>query len=79
VNVREGPPVQRTAVSSSNLASVGYDAASQTLEVAFLGGGIYQYFGVPAAVYHGLMSAASHGSYFDAHVKKGGYHYQKVG
>lgn len=71
--------MQRTHVSSSNLESVGYDAASQTLEVAFLDGGIYQYFAVTASVYQGLMAAASHGSYFDAHVKKGGYRYKKVG
>lgn len=70
--------MQRTPVSSSNLASIGYDAASQTLEVAFLHGGVYQYFGVPASVYQGVMAATSHGTYFDAHVKKGGYRYAKV-
>ena len=70
--------MQRTSVSSSNLASVGYDAATQTLEVAFVHGGVYQYFGVPESVYNGLMAASSHGSYFDSHVKKAGYRYRKV-
>lgn len=66
--------MNRIAVSSSNLASVGYDPANQLLEVEFLHGGIYQYSGVPSSVYDGLMAADSHGSYFDIHVKKAGYH-----
>lgn len=70
--------MDRVRVSSSNLASVGYDSATATLEVAFLNGGVYQYFNVPAHVHAGLMSASSHGSYFDAHVKKAGYRYRRV-
>jgi hypothetical protein len=71
--------MNRTPVSSSNLASVGYDSSTQVLEVAFLHGGIYQYSGVPSSVYSGLMAASSHGSYFDQHVKKASYSYRKVG
>ena len=70
--------MERTRVSSSNLESVGYDPETSVLEVAFLNGGVYQYSGVPAPVYSGLMSASSHGSYFDAHVKKAGYSFRKV-
>jgi hypothetical protein len=44
-------------VSSSNLASVGYDPNTQTLEVEFLHGGIYQYSDVPSSVHSGLMTA----------------------
>lgn len=61
------------------LASVGYDKAVAVLEVAFVGGGVYQYFEVPSGVYAGLMSASSHGTYFDAHVKQAGYRYTKLG
>ncbi|MCY7407678.1 MAG: KTSC domain-containing protein [Alkalinema sp. CAN_BIN05] len=71
--------MNRTAVSSSNLASVGYDSSAQVLEVEFLHGGIYQYSGVPSSVYSGLIAASSHGSYFDQYVKKAGYSYRKVG
>lgn len=71
--------MQRSSVVSSNLRSVGYDESSMTLEVEFNHGGIYQYSSVPQSVYNGLMSADSHGSYFDAHVKKAGYSYRKVG
>lgn len=72
------PKMQRTRVSSSNLASVGYDANTSTLEVEFLNGGIYQYSAVPSSVHAGLMVASSHGSYFDANVKKAGYPYKKM-
>lgn len=71
--------MNRMPVSSSNLASVGYDPNAQTLEVEFLHDGIYQYSGVPSSVYSGLMSASSHGSYLDRYVKKAGYSYRKVG
>lgn len=70
--------MERTPVSSSNLRSVGYDAATRTLEIEFHNGGLYRYTGVPATVHAGLMSASSHGSYFDAHIKKAGYSYTKL-
>ena len=38
--------MERTPVTSSNIKSVGYDAGSKTLEVEFLNGTLYQYFGV---------------------------------
>lgn len=68
----------RQPAASSNLRSVGYDAARQILEVEFHSGGIYQYFGVPAGVYGGLMQAGSKGRYFHAFVKDR-HSYQKVG
>ncbi len=71
--------MNRTPVQSSNLASVGYDPSTSTLEVEFLNGRVYQYFGVPERVYHELMNAASKGSYLDQNIKKGNYPYAKVG
>ncbi len=71
--------MERQPVTSSMLASVGYDEASAALEVEFVEGGVYQYFGVPSHVHAGLMAANSHGTYFDTHVKKAGYQYAKVG
>jgi hypothetical protein len=70
--------MERKNVSSSNLKSVGYDYSTQTLEIEFLNGGLYQYSGVPGSVYNGLMSASSHGSYFDQYVKKGGFRFKKL-
>ena len=70
--------MDRIPVSSSNLRAVGYDPDSNSLEIEFLNGGLYRYSGVPASVHAGLMSASSHGSYFDANIKKCGYPYTKL-
>ena len=70
--------MERQHVSSSNLKAVGYDPATKTLEIEFLNGGLYQYSSVPESIYKELMSASSHGQYFDSHIKKGGYPYRKI-
>jgi hypothetical protein len=70
--------MKRTNVESSNLASVGYDPSSMTLEIEFKKSGVYQYFEVPESVYEELMNANSHGEYFDANIKKAGYSYRKM-
>lgn len=69
--------MNRQAVTSSNIASIGYDANSQTLEIEFLNGGVYQYFDVPQHIYDGIMSADSHGQYLAQNIK-GAYRYSKV-
>lgn len=71
--------MERVPVSSTNLASVGYDASSAVLEVEFNHGGVYQYSGVPEEIHQGLMCAGSHGTYFDQFIKKAGFAYAKVG
>jgi len=71
--------MERTPVESRNLASVGFDPDSLTLEVEFQKGGIYQYFGVPEYVYQDLLRAGSKGTYFAQNIKKSGYPYSKVG
>lgn len=65
-------------VSSSNLASVGYDENSRTLYVSFRNGRLYKYSGVSLQVYNGLMAASSKGQYFDRYIVKAGYSYQPV-
>jgi len=69
--------MQRKAVISSDLQSVGYDEASRVLEIEFRNNTIYHYFGVPAGEHRGLMSATSHGKYLHAHIKDV-YRYEKV-
>lgn len=69
--------MQREAVSSSNVAAIGYEESSSTLEVEFLDGSVYQYFDVPQNVYEGLKSASSIGGYL-AKVIKGAYRYSRV-
>jgi hypothetical protein len=69
--------MDRQPVSSTNIASVGYDEANNTLEIEFHSGGVYQYFGVPDYVHAELVSAASAGGYFARNIK-GIYPYQQV-
>jgi len=59
----------RQLVDSSNIRSIGYDSRSQTLEIEFHSGGIYQYFNVLKSTYNGLTAASSCGSYFHRHIK----------
>lgn len=68
----------RTPVSSSNISSIGYDPRTQTLEVEFHNGSVYQYHGVPTVIHQGLMAASSHGHFLDAYVKKGSYAYTRI-
>ena len=69
--------MKRKSVESSNLASVGYDAKNQILEIEFNHGGVYQYFDVPQDVYDELMDADSHGKYFAANIRND-YEYSKI-
>ena len=70
--------MNREPVQSSNLASVGYDISTSVLEVEFLNGSVYQYYGVPAQVHEGLMNAGSKGSYFYQNIRNGGYPFSRV-
>lgn len=69
--------MERTAVSSTNILSIGYDGESQTLEIEFNNGSIYQYFDVPLIIYEDLMHAASKGQFFAMNIK-GIYRYSRV-
>lgn len=61
--------MHRKPVSSSNIASIGYDQATHILEVEFLNGSVYQYLNVPSPVHQALMNAGSHGTYLNAEIK----------
>lgn len=69
--------MRRNRVSSTNVAAIGYDSGSQTLEIEFLNGSIYQYFDVPQQIYDELMGANSQGIYLSANIK-GVYRYSKI-
>ena len=57
------------AVTSANLAAIGYDPDSKTLAVRFRSGALWHYVGVPAKVYAELHAAKSHGRYFGLHIR----------
>jgi hypothetical protein len=58
-----------TAVQSTTLATVAYDALNQRLWLEFRSCAVYCYFGVPSAVHQGLMMAPSKGSYFNRNIR----------
>lgn len=68
---------RRIPVVSSNVASVGYDENSSTLEVAFHSGGIYQYFDVSPQVFEEFINADSKGKFLHREIK-GIYDYSSV-
>jgi KTSC domain len=69
--------MRRVPVTSSNIAEIGYDQESSTLEVLFRSGGLYQYFNVPSQEHQALMAASSHGGYLNEFIK-GRYRYARI-
>ena len=61
--------MERAAVTSGNLAEVGYDPETETLEVMFRHGGVYQYYNLPLIIYERLMQADSLGKFFNSEIK----------
>jgi hypothetical protein len=70
--------MNRDPVASSNIASVGYDAAAETLEIEFTNGSIYQYFNVPSGLNEQLMAAPSKGQFLNTYIRNS-YPYSRVG
>ena len=70
--------MQKYSVASSNIASVGYDSATETLEVEFLNGSVYQYYNVPENMYDQLMKEGSKGRFLHDNIKNA-YPYSRVG
>lgn len=64
-------------VSSNNLRAVGYDPDTRTLVVEFRSGGTYEFYDVDVNVYEALMSAGSHGQFFQQEVR-GRYRYARI-
>ena len=62
-------PTERQPVNSSDIASIGYDDATQTLEIEFKATGVYRYFSVPKSVSDELAATPSPGKYFLQHIK----------
>jgi len=69
--------IQRRAVVSSVIKSLGYDLKTRFLDIEFQETGLYRYFHVPAFVYEDLMRAPSKGHFFDVHIRDV-YQYEKL-
>jgi hypothetical protein len=61
--------MRRDPVASSNIASIGYDSPSQTLEIQFHSGAVYQYYNVPQTIYDALMASGSKGQFLNSQIK----------
>lgn len=70
--------MERSYVPSTNISSIGYDEVTETLEIEFLNGTIYQYFNVPKNMYDQLMQAGSKGKFLNTYIKNA-YPYSRVG
>ena len=69
--------MERASVTSSSIASVGYDANRSVLEVQFRNGSVYQYDQVTLSDYRALMAAKSKGAHFNLHVRDR-YRYRRL-
>lgn len=69
--------MDRNYVASSNIASIGYDEPTQTLEVEFLNGMLYQYYNVPQALFDQLLQEGSKGRFLNMYIKNA-YPYSRV-
>lgn len=70
--------ITREPVASSNVASIGYDEPTETLEVEFLNGTVYQYFNVGADLYQQILAAPSKGQFLNTYIRNA-YPYSRVG
>jgi hypothetical protein len=59
----------RDQIASTSVISAGYDETSQTLEVEFSGGSVYQYYNVSAALYEQFSQAGSKGQFLNTYIK----------
>ena len=61
--------MNRVRLSSSMMASAGYDPAGRVLEIVFATGVVYHYFDVPLDVYQDLVDADSQGRFFHTRIR----------
>ncbi len=61
--------MKRKIVSSSMMASIGYNPESKILEIEFNSGTIWQYYDVPKSEFNKMNKADSLGKYFLDNIK----------
>lgn len=69
--------IMRTVVKSQNVRSIGYDKRSQTIQVQFHDGSIYEYYRRSVGVFRDFELSGSKGS-FVAHRLTPNGNYKKV-
>ena len=56
-------------VYSSAISAIGYDPSTMRMKIRFVQGDIYDFCGVPAQVFQGLLNAHSKGTYYNDHIR----------
>ena len=56
-------------VSSSAISAIGYDPTTMRMRIRFVQGDTYDFCGVPAHVFNGLLNSSSKGSYYNDHIR----------
>lgn len=78
-NAPAAPEITMTPCESSQISHHGYDPATKTLALTFVGGGAtYHYDDVPQEVYDGLCNAESIGRFFHRAIKPAPFKYRKI-
>ena len=70
--------MDRVPISSTNIISIGYDEPTETQEVEFGSGQIYQYYNVGPQLHEQLMAAPSKGQFLNVYIRNA-YPYSRVG
>ena len=61
--------MRRVPVRSAAVSAVGYDPATNELDIEFAGGDVYRYSMVPPSVHRELLAAESVGAFVNREVK----------
>jgi hypothetical protein len=62
--------MERQPVKSNSIRAIGYDIATETLEIEFQDGALFRYLAVPEFLYHGLMVSDSKGGFFNTRLNR---------
>lgn len=65
--------MKRLPIRSTSLKAVGYDAATQTLEIEHRSGSLVRYTGVSEAVYQGLLAVSGKALFVAQVLERSGY------
>jgi citrate synthase len=67
----------RIRVKSSNIYSVGYNSKEMILQIQFLNGVVYEYYGIPKSLFNDFMTAKSKGKFAIRYIYYS-YRYERV-
>jgi hypothetical protein len=60
--------MNRTIVGSPGIAQVGYEEGSETLEIEFVSGKIFQFYNVPLKLFDNLMKSSQKELYYESNI-----------